>query len=60
MIATENAAWCVLRVNEEVHDLKQILQNLKLQPASLQCNTRLQNRQAGPSSSKSVFFFFFF
>ena len=55
MIATENAAWCVLRVKEEVQDLKQILRNPKLQPASLQCNTRLQNRQAGLSSSKSLF-----
>ena len=55
MIATENAVWCVLRVKEEVQDLKQILRNPKLQPASLQCNTRLQNRQAGLSSSKSLF-----
>lgn len=51
MIATENAAWCVLRVKEEVQDLKQILQNLRLQPALQQCNTGLQNRQAGFSSS---------
>lgn len=49
MIATENAAWRVLRVKEEVQDLKQILQNLRLQPALQQCNTgqHWTTKQAG-------------